>query len=186
MRKRKATICPSCGRPVTDEAAQCPYCGEPVASGVLASGFAPWHFFASVLALAAALAALFSFPADWRTIAASAGEGFGIPADPWCLEALPAMSRALGALMLFLPLGHGAAGAPSPLRAGEVAAGAAWRLLLVADAAIGSAALFAAETAPGRLFGTIVLAGCLAACRLFRLGWTPAAAIVFIAAGGIC
>ncbi len=179
MAARTPPTCPSCGRPVADEAPLCPYCGETMPRAAALGRLAPWHFFAAVLAVATALAAAFGFPADMQSLAASVHEAFGVPSGRWP-DALPAILRGLAALAVFLPLARRTAGVPSPPSAGGVAGGLAGRLLLLADGAAG-AALCRAESTPQLIFGLSMLLICAAASRAFSLGFSPVVALALLA-----
>ena len=179
MRTPPAPLCPSCERPVTDGAALCPYCGEPLPGGGRPGRVAPVLFLAGVLALCALPAALFDFPLDSADIRAAVADAFGLGRGD---EVWRSVLRGLGALLVFLPVGRRAVGAPAPTGISELLGGVAWRLLLLADGAVAGAVLAEAAGWSARLFGCVVFAACIWGVWRFRLGWRALAALLLVAA----
>ena len=177
MRTRQAPLCPSCERPVTDGLALCPYCGEPLpnrrdpAAACLA--------LAALAGLCAALAALLARPLPWTEVLHALGFGYGRP--------LSSVLSGLAALLLFLPIGLPAPGAPLPVRVRNVVFGILWRIALLLDGA-----LFAALLAEGASNGAesllpgILLAACAGAVWHFRLGWRTLVALVLVSLSAFC
>jgi len=177
MRTRQAPLCPSCERPVTDGAALCPYCGEPL-PGLGRFGHAtPVLFLLGVLALCVLPAACFDFPfapADLR-MAVTDLFGLGVGDDVWRM-----ILRGLALLLVFLPFGRPAVGAPVPPGVGEIAAGILWRLLLLVDGALIGTVFAEGIAWTAYLFGIVVFAACACGVRLYRLGWQAFAALLLV------
>jgi hypothetical protein len=156
-----------------DGPALCPYCGEPLPGH--RDPAAAFLFLAAPAALCAGLTALLARPLPLAAVADALGFGYGSP--------LSSALSGLAALLLFLPSGRPAPGAPLPVRARDVVFGILWRIALLLDGALFAAPL--AEGAPnmtGLLLPGVLLAACAWGVWRFRLGWRALAALLLVAA----